>query len=289
MDSGKRVAILGSGPAALSAAWYLALMGHRVTCFEREPAPGGMLRYGIPGFRLPEAVLHRELDQIRALGVVFQTGTEIEHIDDLRRGHDAVFIAVGTQLSRVLPLPGVDNGFVHGAVEFLRAVREGRVTNIGPRVVVVGAGSVAMDAALTAKRLGAEQVELFCLEQREEMPADSRELEEVVQQGISINNGWGPLRVEKEGRIVFQRCTHLFDQQHHFHPMFEPDKRREHEVDQVILAIGQTTDLRFITDADPIKVDRHLLAAHPKPWRPTSPGSSPVATPSTAHAWWWMR
>jgi NADPH-dependent glutamate synthase beta subunit-like oxidoreductase/ferredoxin len=269
--SGKRVAILGSGPAALSASWYLALMGHGVTCFEREPAPGGMLRFGIPGFRLPPEVLRQEVEQIRHLGVEFRTDTQVEHIDELKQGHDAVFIAVGTQTSRVLPLPGVDNDFVLGAIEFLRAVREDRAPEIGNRVVVVGGGSVAMDVLLTAKRLGSEQVELFCLERREEMPAHPRELEEVEAAGIRINNAWGPLRIEKTtgtgespGRIVFQHCDSLFDDQHHFDPAFDRENTAEREIDQIILAIGQATDLRFVAPEDQLRIDRHLLAVHPE-------------------------
>ncbi|RLA39142.1 MAG: hypothetical protein DRR06_19595, partial [Gammaproteobacteria bacterium] len=125
-SSGKHVGILGSGPSALSAAWYLSLMGHKVTCFEKQSAPGGMLRYGIPGFRLPAEILEQEIEQIRHLGVEFRTNTEIKNVEDLQRDHDAVFIAVGTPVSRALPLPGVNNDFVHGAIEFLRAVRDDR-------------------------------------------------------------------------------------------------------------------------------------------------------------------
>ena len=270
--TGKRVAILGSGPSALAASGYLAVMGHQVTCFEKESAPGGMLRFGIPGFRLPEEVLRQEVDQLRNIGVEFRTDTTIENIDELKRGHDAVFIAVGTPVSRILPLPGVENDFVHGAIEFLRAVRQGREIQAGPRVVVIGAGSVAMDAVLTAKKIGIEDVELFCLERREEMPAHPRELEEVEEAGVPINNSWGPLRIEKDGRIVFQRCNSLFDEHHHFNPDLDPENTCEREVNQVVLAIGQTTKLSFVSEKDNIKVERNLLAVHPDSLETDSPG-----------------
>ncbi len=270
--SGKRVGILGSGPSALSAAAYLAVMGHEVICFERESAPGGMLRFGIPGFRLPKEVLDQEVDQIRNLGVVFRTDTTIENIDELKRGHDAVFIAVGTPVSRTLTVPGVDNDFVHGAIEFLRAVRQGREIQAGPRVVVIGAGDVAIDAVMTAKKLGVEHVEMFCLERREEMHASPSEIEEVEALGVTVNNSWGPLRIEEEGRIVFQRCNSLFDEQHHFNPDLDPENTCEREVDQIVLAIGQTTKLSFVSDKDNIKVEHNLLAVHPESLETDTPG-----------------
>ena len=270
--SGKRVGILGSGPSALSAAGYLAVMGHQVTCFEKQSAPGGMLRFGIPGYRLPKEVLAQEVDQIRNLGVEFRTDTAIENIDDLKDGHDAVFIAVGTPVSRTLTVPGVDNDFVHGAIEFLGAVRKGQEIQAGPRVVVIGAGEVAIDAVMTAKKLGIEHVEMFCLERREEMHAKPSELEEVEALGVTINNSWGPLRIEKEGRIVFQRCNSLFDEQHHFNPDLDPENTCEREVDQVVLAIGQTTKLSFISDKDNIKVEHNLLAVHPDSLETDTPG-----------------
>lgn len=271
--TGKKVGILGSGPSALSAAWYLSLMGHQVTCFEKQSAPGGMLRYGIPGFRLPSEVLEQEIEQIRRLGVEFRTDTTVEHVEDLQRDHDAVFIAVGTPVSRVLPLPGVNNDFVHGAIEFLRAVREEREIPECSRLVVVGAGSVAMDAVLTAKRIGIEHVELFCLEKREEMPAHPRELAEVEEMGISINNSWGPLSIEADGRIIFQRCNSLFDEQHHFNPDLDPENICERKIDHIILAIGQSTDLSFVSKKDDIKVERNLMAVHPESLETDTPNT----------------
>ena len=271
-SSGKKVAILGSGPSALSAAGYLAVMGHKVTCFERESEPGGMLRFGIPGYRLPIEVLRQEVDQIRNLGVEFRVNTNIEHVDELKRDHDAVFIAVGTPVSRVLTLPGVDNDFVHGAIEFLRAVRQGKKIEAGPRVIVIGAGEVALDAAITAKKIGIEKVDMFCLERREEMHIKPEEIEEMEELGITINNSWSPFRIEKEGRIVFQHCKSLYDEQHHFNPDLDPEKTCERDIDQIVMAIGQTTNLSFVSDKDNIKVERNLLAVHPESLETDTPG-----------------
>lgn len=271
-SSGKQVAILGSGPSALSAAGYLAVMGYQVTCFEKESEPGGMLRYGIPGYRLPIEVLRQEVDQIQNLGVEFRVNTNIKNIDDLKRDHDAVFIAVGTPVSRVLSLPGVDNDFVHGAIDFLRAVRQDKKIQAGPRVVVIGAGEVAVDAAMTAKKIGIEKVDMFCLERREEMHAKPQEIEELEKLGVTINNSWSPLRIEKEGRIVFQHCKSLYDEQHHFNPDLDPEKTCEREIDQVVMAIGQTTNLSFVSDKDNIKVERNLLAVHPESLETDTPG-----------------
>ncbi len=271
-SSGKHVAILGSGPSALSAAGYLAVMGHQVSCFEKESEPGGMLRFGIPGYRLPIEVLRQEVDQIRNLGVEFRVNTNIEHVDELKRDHDAVFIAVGTPVSRVLTLPGVDNDFVHGAIEFLRAVRQDKKIKAGPRVIVIGAGEVALDAAITAKKIGVEQVDMFCLERREEMHIKPEELEEMEELGVTINNSWSPFRIEKEGRIVFQHCKNLYDEHHHFNPDLDPEKTCEREIDQVVMAIGQTTNLSFVSDKNNIKVERNLLAVHPESLETDSPG-----------------
>ena len=261
--SGKKVAILGSGPSALSASAYLTIMGHKVTCFEKEASPGGMLRYGIPGYRLPKEVLEQEIDQIRNLGVEFKTNTNVQNLDELRVGHDAVYIAVGTQETRALTVPGADCDFVHGAVELLSAIREGKKFDFGPKVIVIGAGEVAVDAVLSAHKLGAD-VEMFCLETREEMHASADDVAEILGLGIPIENAWSALKIEKEGKIVFEHVDSLYDDQHHFNPQFDPTKTCERPVNQVILAIGQTTNLSFVEGKDKIKIERNLIAVHPE-------------------------
>ncbi|WP_346665434.1 FAD-dependent oxidoreductase [uncultured Mailhella sp.] len=172
-----RIAVVGSGPAGLSCGWYLARAGYPVRVFEAMPKPGGMLRYGIPVYRLPEDVLDAQIEQLKALGVEFQCGTRVGKgcdcsMEDLYElGYKAVFIAPGATRSRKPGVPGETLSGVLYGVEFLCAVRQNRQPPLSGRVVVIGGGAVAMDAAITARKTGAQSVDLYCLESREEMPA----------------------------------------------------------------------------------------------------------------------
>ncbi len=198
-DTGRRVAVIGSGPAGLTAAFYLRKKGHRVTVFEARPKPGGMLRYGIPRYRLPEDVLDREIDQLLKTGIEMRTGRKLGadlQIEQLRQeGYEAVFVAVGAQLSRKIELAGSELEHVDWGVEFLSRVAEGRPAAVRERVVVVGGGNVAVDVALTALRLGAKKVMLACLEKREEMPANPWEIEQALAEGVEMHYSWGPSRI----------------------------------------------------------------------------------------------
>ncbi|MCK7490684.1 MAG: FAD-dependent oxidoreductase [Comamonadaceae bacterium] len=156
-DSGKRIGIVGSGPAGLTAAYYLRTHGHQVEIFEAQEHAGGMLRYGIPAYRLPPELLEQELEQIKVLGIPIHTGAKIDRLEDFRKNYDAVFVGPGTQTARLLPIDGAHHPFVLGGIDFLRAVRSGEPVRVGPRVVVVGGGNVAIDVALTALRQGAKQ------------------------------------------------------------------------------------------------------------------------------------
>ncbi len=268
--SGKKIAILGSGPSALSASAYLAVMGHKVTCFEKQADAGGMLRFGIPGYRLPTEVLDQEVDQIKNLGVEFRFNMNIKNLDELRVGHDAVYIAVGTQKTRVLTVPGADLDFVHGAIDFLRANRDGTKFSIGPKVIVIGAGEVAVDAVISAHKLGAD-VEMFCLETREEMHASPDDVAEILGLGIPIKNSWSALKIEKDGKVTFEHVVSLDDDQGHFDPQFDPSKTCERHVNQLILAIGQTNNLSFVKGTDKIKIERNLIAVHPETLQTDTP------------------
>ncbi|MEW5728848.1 MAG: FAD-dependent oxidoreductase, partial [Pseudomonadota bacterium] len=237
--SGKSVGIVGSGPAGLSAAYYLALLGHAVTVYEEAEEAGGMLRYGIPAYRLPTEVLNQEIDHIRSLGVTIRTGARVERLDDLKRDHDAIFVAAGLQKSRAIPLDGIDRPFVGQGIDFLKSVRAGKNPRVGPHVVVIGGGNVAMDVALTARRQGGQQVEVYCLESRAEMPASPHEQHEALEEGIVFNNGWGPVRITADHRIAFQRCLRVFDDQRRFAPQFDPEQVRTVPTDTILLAVGQ--------------------------------------------------
>ena len=271
-DTGRRVAVVGSGPAGLTAAFYLRKQGHAVTVFEARPRTGGMLRYGIPAYRLPDAVLDHEIGAIEALGVEIKTGIALAPgagcevpagaaatgsqgagatvtVESLKAdGYDAVFLGVGAQVSRKIKLENAEHPDVLWGVEFLADIRDGVDVPVRDRVVVVGGGNVAVDVALTALRAGAKSVAMACLEARHEMPAFEWELEEAVAEGVELVPSWGPSRVlVEDGKIAgleLVRCRSVFDDSGAFCPMFGDDKRTL-EADQVILAIGQATDLSF--------------------------------------------
>ena len=198
-DTGKRIGIIGSGPSSLTAAYYLRTYGHQVEVFEAQEHAGGMLRYGIPAYRLPPDMLEKEIDQIRVLGVQIHTNTRVDSIEDFRKNYDAVFLGLGTQKARMLPVEGSHHDFVLGGIDFLRAVRSGEPVRVGPRVVVIGGGNVAIDVALTALRQGAQHVDMTSLEKRREMPASPHEIELAVAEGVQLHPGWGPVRFRGGG------------------------------------------------------------------------------------------
>lgn len=261
--TGKRIAVVGSGPAGLAASYFLAVRGHRVDIFEEQEDAGGMLRYGIPAYRLPPELLDIELAQIERLGVAIHTSHRIDDLDGLRtHGFDAVLVAPGFQLSRLLPFPGSDLPIVKGGMDFLRAVRSGLDPHLQGRIVVIGGGNVAIDVALTAARQGASQVTMVCLEARHEMPASRSEIDVALAEGISIQNGWGPLEATADGHITFQQCTRVFDADGRFAPSFEPKRQLGLDADVILLAVGQSLDARGI-DASGIEIRRGLLATDP--------------------------
>jgi NADPH-dependent glutamate synthase beta subunit-like oxidoreductase len=251
-DTGKRVAVVGAGPAGLTAAFHLRKKGHAVTVFEGREVPGGMMRYGIPSYRLPDEVLDREIGDILSLGVDLRCGQTLGEdvtLEALKAEHDAVFLAVGAQVSRKVKLENGDHPDVLWGVEYLADVRAGLPIKLKDRVVVVGGGNVAVDVALTALRTGARSVAMACLESREEMPAFEWEIEEAVEEGVQLLPSWGPSKVlVEEGRVAgveLVQCTSVFDESGAFCPMFGEGSKIV-EADQVILAIGQATDLGFL-------------------------------------------
>jgi NADPH-dependent glutamate synthase beta subunit-like oxidoreductase len=254
-DTGRKAAVIGAGPAGLTAAFYLRRKGHQVTVFEARPKPGGMLRYGIPRYRLPEDVLEKEISQLLSAGIQLKTRHKLGvdfNIEQLREeGFEAVFVGIGAQLSRRVELEGSDLHPVHWGVEFLTQVAEGRSIPVGEKVVVIGGGNVAVDVALTALRLGARQVSLTCLETRAEMPANPWEIEQARQEGVKLLYSWGPRRIigsdGKVSGLELVRCTSVFDAQGKFCPYFD-DATRTIAADQVILAIGQASETAFCQD-----------------------------------------
>ncbi len=245
--TGEKVALVGSGPAGLTAAFYLARAGHQVTLFEERGKPGGMLRYAIPEYRLPESVLDDELKVLDDLGVDIKTGMKLgEHfqLDDLTGGkYNAILIAIGANVSHKLGIPGEDTENVLQSLDFLSNVRQGKAGELFGKVVVIGGGNVAIDAAMTARRLGSDDVTMVCLEKPDEMPAHDWEIQQAVDEGIKVINGYGPAEfiVEKDKlrKIRFKRCTRVFDSQGKFNPRYNEAETTEIEADFALLAIGQ--------------------------------------------------
>jgi heterodisulfide reductase subunit A-like polyferredoxin len=245
---GTRVAVVGGGPAGLTAAYDLTGLGYSVTIFDAQPKLGGMLRYGIPSYRLPDDVLDREIQYILDLGVKTQTGTRVSDPQKLlKSGFGAVFAAPGAWVSRKLGVPGEESPDVWSGLDFLRRVNSGETPVLGSSVVVIGGGDVAMDAARCARRLpGVTAVHVACLESRAEMPAHSWEAQEALEEGIEFRTSIGPTRIETSGdkvtAVAFRACTRVFDEQERFAPQFDDANTSLLAADAVIVTIGQAVD-----------------------------------------------
>ena len=246
----EKIAIIGGGPAGLSAAYYLAEMGYKPTVFEKNPTPGGMLTYGIPEYKLEKDVIAAEIEVIKALGAEIKCGVEVGKditIAQLKEeGYKAFFIAIGCQGGR---RPGVPNDTADGtdiAVEYLRKSYEKREDFHGD-VIVVGGGNVAVDCARNAHRLGANSVKMFSLESRNEMPASKEEIAETLAENIELNNGWGPkeVLVDAQGKvtgIVFKKCLRVFDENKKFAPLYDENEVITVKADKIVFAIGQSIE-----------------------------------------------
>ena len=276
-DAGKSVAIVGSGPAGLSAAYYLRMSGHRVTVFDRMAQPGGMLAYGIPAYRLPKDIVGRVVKTIEDAGVEFELKVDVGKdvtVNQLKKDFDSVFLANGAWSQPSIGLKGEES--TRSGLEFLTNVNLGVKEVPGKRVLVIGGGNVAVDVGITALRLGAEEVTLACLETREEMPALEREIEQAVEEGVKLMPSWGPHRViESDGKVKgveLVRCTAVFDSEGCFSPAFDNAVKETVEADQIIMAVGQTTDLSFIDPKWSLKVDRGLIAADQETQATNIPG-----------------
>ena len=270
-DTGKRIGIVGSGPSSLSAAYYLRTYGHQVEIFEELEKAGGQLRYGIPAYRLPPDLLDQEIDQIRVLGVQIHTSAAISSLETFRKDYDAVFLGLGTQRSRLIPIEGVHQPFVLGGLDFLHEVRSGKPVQVGPRVVVIGGGNVAIDVALTALRQGAEYVTITSLEHRRDMPASPHEIELAVAEGVQLHPGWGPVRIDEDGAVTLHFCERIRDESGRFNPVFDDTRLMTLEADHVILATGQGTDLTIL-EGSQVENTRGFIVADSKTLMTKVPG-----------------
>jgi len=278
----EKVAIVGSGPAGMAAAYDLVRMGYGVTVFEAMPVAGGMLALGIPDYRLPGEVLQKEIDYIKALGVEIKTNTPVGEavtIPDLfRQGYKASFIAIGAHEGRKLPIPGTDLKGTLVGLSFLRDIKLGKKVKLGERVLVLGGGNVAFDCARTALRLGAQEVHMACLESRETMPADPSEIKEGEEEGIVIHPGLTFTRIIGDnGRVSAVECLNLlwmrFDEEGRLEMETVPASEHSIPADTVIFAIGQAPDLRVFSGVEGLTTTRrNTIAVDPDTLATEVPG-----------------
>ena len=262
-DYGKKIAIIGAGPAGLSCAYYLAIDGYNITVFEKENTPGGMLTFGIPSYRLEKDVVNAEIDILREMGVTFKTGVEVGKdvtLDNLREeGYEAFYIAIGAQSGRNLNIEGEDAEGVMTGMEFLRKVNLDENIKLDGKTIVIGGGNVAIDVARTATRVGASSVDMYCLESLEQMPALEEEIEEATEEDIVINNCWGPKRIitenEKVTGIEFKKCVSVFDEKGRFSPVYDENKTKTVQADHVLVSVGQAMDWGNLIEGSKIELN----------------------------------
>lgn len=244
----QKIAVIGAGPAGMTAAFFLKEMGYPVTVFEKNSRPGGMLLNGIPSFRLEKSVIDAEIEVLREMGVEFKCGVEVGKdvtIEELRKqGYQAFYIAIGAQGGRKTGVPGEDAEGVLTGVEFLHTANTTENPHLlSGRTVVVGGGNVAVDVARTALRSGSGEVSMCCLESRDIMPAAADEVEEAEEEGIKVNCGWGPKEIVTENgkvkAIVFKKCLSVKDETGRFNPRYDENDLLTIECENVLLSIGQ--------------------------------------------------
>ena len=253
-ETGKKIAIIGAGPGGLTAAYYLRKAGHSVTIYERQEKAGGVMRYGVPHYRLPKDIVDKVVGAIEKMGVTIKCGVNVGKditVEDIDAQYDSVFFGTGAWKQPILGIGGEDLALF--GLNFLTEVNTYLEKTIGKNVLVCGGGNVAMDVALTAKRLGAEKVTLICLEKREEMPATSEEIERAEEEGVVIHNSWGlgGVITDADGKVTgldSKKCISVRDANGRFNPVYDEDERTVYESDFIILATGQAVDIGFLGD-----------------------------------------
>lgn len=307
----ERIAVVGAGVSGLTVAHDLTLIGYKVTLFEANSEPGGMLRVGVPVFRLPRELVKKEIEAILALGVELKCNMRLGRdfsIDDLRRqGFKTIFLGIGLPKGRKLQLPGADRAMVYDGMDFLRAFNEGTPLPLGKRIVVIGGGNVAYDVARSAVRAAEpvatrgeslsdmergeqiaydvarsalrtssdKEVHVICLEKREEMPADEVEVHEGAEEGLKLHNGRGPKAIFGNNGTVTGlrtiRCVSVFDAAGRFNPTFDDTDVEDIPADTIIFAIGQSADLSFLKPEDGVQTERGLIKVNRETYQTTAP------------------
>ena len=289
-ESGKKIALVGAGPAGLTAAFYLRNAGHDVTVYEAQEEAGGCLMYAIPNFRLPKTYVRTIIDALKSMGIKFACSAKIGEtvkIGELTETNDKVFIATGAWKRPVLGFDGEE--FTEFGLQFLVDVNKWVNAKQRDHVLVVGGGNVSMDVAITAKRLGAKSVTLCCLEQRNEMPASEEEVLRAIEEGVVIHNGWGPVRALYNGGklsgMELKACTSLRDETGRFNPSYDETQLFTVEADSVLLATGQRVDLSFLENELELAMNRGLISVEEETQRSSDPkvyaGGDAVTGPTT--------
>lgn len=265
----EKIAVIGAGPAGMSAAFYLRIKGYPVTVFEKEARAGGMLMNGIPSYRLEKDIIEAEIDVLREMGIEFKYNVEVGKditIQQLRdEGYKAFYVAIGAQGGRMAGIPGEDGEGVLTGVEFLRNVNlDEENEKLDGRTVVIGGGNVAIDVARTAIRTGSQKVTMVSLEKREEMPAAQDEIQEAEEENIQILNSWGPKEILLENGkvkgIVLKKCVSVFDENHRFSPIYDEEEVMTIECEHVLLSIGQSIQWNQLLDGTKVELNRNGTA-----------------------------
>lgn len=258
----EKIAIIGAGPAGLSCAYYLALQGYRPTIFEKNDNPGGMLRYGIPSFKLEKDLIDAEIEVIKALGVEIKCGVEVGKdvtLDELRaQGYKGFYVAIGCQMGRKPGIAGEDAIGAYTAVDFLKETATKEAFDMSGDVVVVGGGNVAIDAARAAKRCTDGKVSMFCLESRDEMPASKEEIRDAEAESIVVNNSWGPKEILTENGkvtgVVFKKCVSVYDENHRFAPVYDEHELITVPCTAVVFSVGQGIEWGNLLDGAKVEL-----------------------------------
>ena len=260
----KKIAVIGAGPAGMSAAYYLRTKGYPVTIFEKESRAGGMLMNGIPSYRLEKDIIEAEIDVLREMGIEFKYNVEVGKditIQQLREeGYKAFYVAIGAQGGRMAGVPGEDGEGVVTGVDFLRNVNLDEAhAKVAGRTVVIGGGNVAIDVARTALRAGSEQVSMVVLESRKEMPAAKDEIQEAEEENIQILNSWGPKEILLENGkvkgIVLKKCVSVFDENHRFRPIYDEEECMTIDCENVFLSIGQSIQWNGLLEGTAVELN----------------------------------
>ncbi|MBN2403471.1 MAG: FAD binding domain-containing protein [Spirochaetes bacterium] len=267
-NTGKNVAVIGSGPAGLSGAYYLRISGHNVTVYDKMKEPGGMLSYAIPPYRLPKKIVRECVKAFENIGIVFKVGVDVGkdiELEKIKESYDSVFIACGTWSQGMLGIKGEE--LLISGLEFLKNVMLGK-RDVPGKVLVIGGGNVAIDAATVALRLGAKEVTVASLETREEMPAFKAEIEAAAGVGVKLMPSWGPGKIlESGGKVTgmeLVRCSSVFNKKGKFSPAYDNNVKVTVEAELIILAIGQRANISFLGNKPTLKLERNLIVVDPE-------------------------